>query len=1435
MDYTLSETGKQTWNGRLSRQREEEARKPMWKVAEALGVAESGVSRFEAGDAGTLRPWFRKERAAKYEVEVGLAPGTLLRWLEEARAAVTPPAEWHPAFPGVTLAEARICPRLKVEGSDSTPTTLPALMERLEQLGREAKSSGARVKLRVAAARGVGRTTFVAWLRESELPDAVDLDEPADAPRGRKPRWMVLPALDPEPNVKLVGIELLPWDAEQVATLADRLAEQGHLDPVARARVTPLVERLRAAHLAVGPATVIELVAQAARSAPSGDDIVATVAAAQWELVRKAAPGLEGTDPTWIFRFWGQRRLDCAGSAWLAPTEEEAVASMRSVCARADLAPLDRSGLRARLAALGKNGKRASEVEEIERALATPGAGEVIDGMRAAGLLLEASRWLQAPDPSLAEVFAAVDLAARLAEVAADPNLTWALDPSWRTLLGRLGSIGADPTPLIGAWRGLPVWARVEGALSLLHLFATTPTAGGDLAAAVREVHAVALWGYLALPGPEGMSAVPVLPLLGGAMREIFGVFAAVSERWSAALGFLEPDALEALASRVPAEVRAAFQPRGSPLAELMKRNGDLPADRYDEIALLCFAPWQCPPHDDDSWQRWWLASSVASFCMRPLPEPAALLEAAANNGHAPARSALAGAELPQPELDGEPDGEEGSERIPLRHDPWCNLEWATRCRWVGTMGKRDVIVARIIELVTGRPTESDERPLVDAAERVGRDVVKEALERLSRPPDEFAGTWLGRSAWILERPAHASLAGRLAAGAGAGAALVGLHDALGRWLGEQVPDVEEGRFGSRRAARIHARTELDPHDVAVRISDLRRVARLGDGSEPEWLTMAAELVSELMAWEAARHEIAVALADLGNLTPLRARALSGAGWAFPERVLDHLDLGFRRAAAMALDPGPSLLRFVHHPVAQSDATTFLSALRTRGLSRSAESGVPDDGTYFPGADDVEALAHVWEPMWLRRHVAQLDALPELKDSDRGRGVHRTLAVLHWLFERRGGFRARRRDLPDGLWAWLAELVEVWTAFSPARAVLGAIDTCVRVDAARELAKRHDGAFLAGLWDADDGGDHEDTRREAQALVKDAWKSDPDLRAAVWQHARSASARYSALHAEEATAAPAPWAREEVRRRRARERERLALNPDPLQRVADALWTRGPYDAQEAERVVAEWWSGPEILDFPTRFALEERRPFSAQELFDFTARRLRVGSRVLVPQVRTLWEHLLALPVTSGRAPADAPVAELPAHTHPPDVVETIVELLRLTPQGDGALAAAWHREDHEEVCVSLTDVGWSLEAWADAQDIYAPVRRRDIHRAWLLAVAEEALDPALLAVEAVEPGFLRALLRERVARLDPERALPWIIERLGSAEPAELGGRLDWLWVRWAEVRPADAWAWMQRRCEEPGGQDVLLPLAIQAVVLVEGALPSARRWVGERVSRR
>ena len=1418
MHYQLDAKQKAAWKARVQSQRERVGKKPKdWAGVE--GFSTTPISRFESGDEVILKSWFGSDKADRWAVDIGVAGATLRGWLNEILGLEPAPRSWHPDFPGVTLQEARIWPPLRVStllGGLPAGSESPGSLEELIALGDVSHPR----RVRLATSRAAGSTALLSWWKEAAWPAHLSLDESDGSDRSGR---QVAGTGD------VLTVELLPWDAACVAKLADRLVELEALDEVERRHVENMIARMRASSLSVGPSTAIGLISRHRKPSGGGRDILLDVADALWQPVQSQG-GMELIDAGWMLAFWAQRRLDCAGETWVNPTRDEAVASMQAVVEKAGGGPLNRTRLLEQLTIVASGTSRKEALEAMRRELAIPDAEEVVDAMVAANLLSPVQSWLTAADPRLAEGFAAEGLRARLSEIAADDTLAWALDPSWQRVLVRLGTTGVDLLPLVDRWRGEPSLVRAEGALALVHLLSRATVGHSErMIAAVREVQAAAMWVFLSSP-PREWHLFPLLWLAGDRLREPVAAFQALSETWSEVLGFFGADPLGDLGARVPEDLRMSFTASAGPFAAIMPFNSDIPREEYAAIAVVCLAPWQCPPVESVDSSRWWNASSISGFATGRLVDPHLVVEMAHEHGHPTALSALAGDRRAEPDAS---DGGEPAAEVELgtvrRHDPWRSLPWDVRCRWVGCAGSMENTVARFVELVEEPLRERDCQPLLDAAARLGAGVITIVVVILATPaPDDGLGWRLGGSAWILHDHRNADLAVRLARAAKAKAALEALDDTVTAHL----PLGPRWELPTGRTVRLGTEEPIDGGlaDAAALLGELGHID--SRSQPPAWLAPASRVVAKAISWERVRHEAVEALANLGDLDRLRKRGLGGTGWSWPARRTEDLGLVLRLWELAGPRPPRTLTDFTRFPAPADDGMAFLNCLRERGLTR---SGVPDDGSHFPPAGGgPRSLGFEYDgPAWLAERIRELRHLPELGDSERGVGVHRSIWVLGWLFTWDHYATPRRADIPDGLWEWLGN-VAGGSWLSTAAAVRRAIERRVMADAAAALLARRDGVFLAALYPEvyPEGTAHdplEPARRSVEALLK----VDAPLRRILWATAHCNSVRWSALRAEQAVGergTVAAWAAAWEAKRRATDAARLLADPDPLQRVAGAIW-RPPFEPEEADEVVAAWWTGPEILSVAKRKPFGEDPPaFSASDFYEFVVQRLAAGSLPLRAPARALWEYLHTLPVVvSGESSPDQAADVLPADITPPESWQTALGLVELLPDAEEVLASAWSRSDGVVVGPSMLAATRHAPAYADALDLAAPLLRRDIHRAWLLHAVPTRLPADALRLDDSEPGLVRVLLRERTFRTSAEQVLPWIVVKMGTD---------DWntdLWLDWSQIQPAEAWAWL---CARLGGADPehenLMRFAAQVVRLVEGVVPGARRWLLEQRAR-
>jgi len=506
-----------------------------------VGTAASEVSRFESGNPDVLRRWFSDSgetaRARRYARYIGLTFEELHDLLNQVQGTEPDEAPWHPCFPRIDSNRIRVLPPVKFKGRDAPERpddmSWPALFSALRDWGVS--------KLIVVGNPGSGRSWMARCLQRA------------------LPRLDVRVGGEDEDGPCLV---IEPWGTEQLESLAHQLSEADTACSDARSGLALAIAELSDLGIWPGPDLAIRLLASVREGPRRVYERLA-------DILFSRLDGLSDLDARFLTFLWAELRRSRGGIDWCVLDRDELVAAVTAAGQRWVGTPpppvldaldeLSDAALRARLKSLRRS-RAARDPEAIVRALIKCGHLVPLD-----------DRWLQPGDWPAAAMLSAMGLVELIPDVAADPDLRWALDASWWPVLRYATACRATVQPWPAAWQRLPPELAAPGAVALAHVFAGVRPGGvGADSSVIAEVQAVA-----ALSVPRLIDEASFLGLL--SHSPVQETLLQLSHRHREHLPILKGPLEDALLARAPKRMRAGLS-------------------NIDTRGLRARVAWQAPP-----------------------------------------------------------------------------------------------------------------------------------------------------------------------------------------------------------------------------------------------------------------------------------------------------------------------------------------------------------------------------------------------------------------------------------------------------------------------------------------------------------------------------------------------------------------------------------------------------------------------------------------------------------------------------------------------------------------------------------------------------------------------------------------------------------------------------------------------------------------------
>ena len=212
--------------------------------------------------------------------------------------------------------------------------------------------------------------------------------------------------------------------------------------------------------------------------------------------------------------------------------------------------------------------------------------------------------------------------------------------------------------------------------------------------------------------------------------------------------------------------------------------------------------------------------------------------------------------------------------------------------------------------------------------------------------------------------------------------------------------------------------------------------------------------------------------------------------------------------------------------------------------------------------------------------------------------------------------------------------------------------------------------------------------------------------------------------------------------------------------------------------MLLDWLDGPQLL-MAQPYSREEPEWRLVEATLTAAAEQHKERIR---PVLREAWDALLKLPIGESSA---GTLTALPLDSSPPWRFRELVGLLRRAGEEE-LIRGLWTLPGSAplpEKPAWLEHSAWMLE-----EDRAAPFTREELLKLWGIQCAHDLCPQS---AEGLHPGLARVQLCAYEFLRSPARLLPRVLDLLNTSptlDPSVFG--------LWAELRPAEAWAWLVKR---------------------------------------
>lgn len=680
-------------------------------VANAIADASDGksktttLSNFISGDPDMVQRWFEDHQDWVTQLEdggMGCFGGALRTRFQDLMTGDAPALLWHPAFPEVQAFDVEI-PAPLLGGLGRSPSDVAqAWVAEVRQY----RETGAQRELTVLAPAGRSRDLAVSQLRAA-LEAELATEPPIVGASGddKTSGWGVLATEKRLPDSGRF-VRLAPWEAADVAALADRLAVAGRLAETHRQGLRKFAALLRTgtepAALALTPDLAIWLLAEVARGGCPASlvEMRERVTAGAWRRATADSDRLPALGESLLDHYFAgaARRVKPAteaGSWHTVPAQDatrllhDAAAGLVGAAAGRPLGELTEA-----VAAARGDKARAAAIDALREALRADPAPALLTELVDGGVLLREARdsasWIRPAEPQLAAMWAARGLGPECAISA-----PWAalFDPEWGALMEEQARRGASFAGLKVALSGVPDALAIDKALVLLRHANAAPELIDDQA--LTTAWATALWGVT----HEFLESQTWGRTWGWTVNAAPDV-SAFTHRYRRVLPRMGADPVNQVSGLVPAEPRRLVQKwratdRGHVLSAMMR----VARSAFVLDTPARFGDWGLEPHQ---------------AAHRVIEE--------AEAGDLGCQAMLSGA--------ARFTSEEGKCRNMYTRF-WTSLPWEVRVDWAARAEASGGLSVDVLDrLIRERGDKGGQPRLLDVAERVGPPAMRDACRR---------------------------------------------------------------------------------------------------------------------------------------------------------------------------------------------------------------------------------------------------------------------------------------------------------------------------------------------------------------------------------------------------------------------------------------------------------------------------------------------------------------------------------------------------------------------------------------------------------------------------------------------------------------------------------------------------------------------------------